>query len=95
VVLLAAAAIVAALLYAGTEARDAARKADANRRAVAAAKRSSEIWQRQLVCAFYTARAGVGPALDRKVPELARFARARRSAIDLRGCSGIAPRGIA
>jgi hypothetical protein len=153
VALLAAAAIVIALLYAGAEARDAARAADANRRAAAAAKRASdfanvfalhdrilaasrrtarvyraergrmqtpsararlaeavvpleglafvlrrglapipradEIWQRYLVCAFYTARAGVGPALDRDVPELARFARARRPAIDVHGCNGI------
>jgi hypothetical protein len=42
VVLLAAAAVVVALLFAGAEARDAARKADANRRAVAAAKRASD-----------------------------------------------------
>jgi hypothetical protein len=154
VVLLAAAAIVVALLFAGAEARDAARKADANRQTVAAAKRASDfanglalhdrilaasrrtsrvyraergaleaasarvrlteavmpledvasmlrrgvapiplaadIWQRYLVCAFYTARAGVGPALDREVSELARFARARRPAIDVHGCSGIA-----
>jgi hypothetical protein len=153
IVLLAAAAIVIALLYAGAEARDAARKADANRQAVTAAKRASDfanvlvlhdrilaasrrttrvyraergrmetasararladavvpleglafvlrrglapipragdIWQRYLVCAFYTARAGVGPALDRKVPELARFARARRPAIDVHSCSAI------
>ena len=40
--LLAAAAVVVALLFAGAEARDAARKADANRRAVAAAKRASD-----------------------------------------------------
>jgi hypothetical protein len=154
VVLLAAAAIAVALFYAGAEARDAARKADANRQAVADAKRASDfrnvlvlheriwaasrrtarvfgaergslnttsararlaeavgpleglafilrrglapvpraadIWQRYLVCAFYTARAGVGPALDREVPELARFAQARRPAIDLHGCNGIA-----
>ena len=153
-VLLATAAIAVALLYAGVQARDAANKSDANRRAVAAAKRASdfanvltlhetilaasrrttrvyraergridtasarahladavvplegvalilrrglapiplagEIWQRYLVCAFYTARAGVGPALDREVPELARFARARRPAIDVRRCNGIA-----
>jgi hypothetical protein len=152
VVVLAAAAVVIALLYAGSQARDAAGEAEANRRAVAAAKRASdfanvlalhetitaasrkttrvyraergrmqtarararlvdavvpldalasvlrrdlapiprasEIWQRYLVCAFYTARAGVGPALDREVPELARFARARRPTIDLDGCSG-------
>jgi hypothetical protein len=154
VVLLAAAAVVVALLFAGAEARDAARKADANRRAVAAAKRASDfanvlalherilaasrrttrvyraergalqtasararladavvpledvasilrrglapiplagdIWQRYLVCAFYTARAGIGPALDLKVPELARFAQARRPAINVHGCSAIA-----
>jgi hypothetical protein len=154
-VLLAAAAIVVALLYAGAEARDAARKADANRQAVVAANRASDfanvlglhqtilaasrrttrvfraergrittpsararlaeavvpleglafilrrglapipsaadIWQRYLVCAFYTARAGVGPSLDREVPELARFAQARRPAIDVQSCSGIAP----
>ena len=145
-VLLAAAAIVIALVYAGAQAQDAAREADANRQAVAAAKRASDfanvlalhetifaasrrttrvfraergrmntasararlteavvpleglafilrrglapipsaadIWQRYLVCSFYTARAGVGPALDREVPELARFAQARRPAID-------------
>ena len=154
VVLFAAAAIAVALFYAAAEARDAARKADANRQAVADAKRASDfrnvlvlheriwdasrrttrvfraergrmntasararlaeavgpleglafilrrglapipraadIWQRYLVCAFYTARAGVGPALDREVPELARFAQARRPAIDVHGCNGIA-----
>lgn len=37
-----------------------------------------------------TARAGVGPALDREVPELARFAQARRPAIGVHGCNGIA-----
>ena len=152
--LLAAAAIVIALVYAGAQAQDAAHEADANRQAVAAAKRASDfanvlalhetifaasrrttrvfraergtmntasararlteavvpleglafilrrglapipsaadIWQRYLVCSFYTARAGVGPALDREVPELARFAHARRPAIDVRSCSGVA-----
>ena len=154
VVLVATAAIVVALVYAGTEARDAARRSDANREAVASAQRASDfanvlalhdriwaasrrttrvfraergrmqtagararleeavvpleglafilrrglapipraadIWQRYLVCAFYTARAGVGPALDREVPELARFAQVRRPAIDMRRCNGIA-----
>lgn len=153
-VLLAAVAIVIALVYAGAQAQDAAREADANRQAVAAAKRASDfanvlalhetifaasrrttrvfraergrmntasarmrlteavvpleglafilrrglapipsaadIWQRYLVCSFYTARAGVGPALDREVPELARFAQARRPAIDVRSCSDVA-----
>ena len=41
------------------------------------------------VCAFSTARAGIGPALDREVPELAGFAQARRPAIDARACRGI------
>ena len=152
--MLVAAAIVVALVYAGVQSRDAARKADTNRNAIAAATRASDfanvlalherilaasrrttrvfraergtmttarartrladavvpleglafilrrdlapipraadIWQRYLVCAFYTARAGVGPALDRQVPELAGFARARRPAIDMHGCNGIA-----
>jgi hypothetical protein len=43
-----------------------------------------------LVCSFYTARAGVGPALDDEVPELARFAQARRPQVDVRGCNGVA-----
>ena len=59
------------------------------RRDLAPIPRAGEIWQRYLVCAFYTARAGIGPALDREVPELAGFARARRPAIDARGCRGI------
>ena len=42
VLLLAVAAIVIALIYAGTEGQDAARKADANRQAVAAANRASD-----------------------------------------------------
>jgi hypothetical protein len=41
-VLLAAAAIAIALLYAGTRAQDAAREADANRQAVSAANRASD-----------------------------------------------------
>jgi hypothetical protein len=53
-------------------------------------RRAADIWRRYLVCAFYTARAGVGPALDREVPELARFAHARRPAIAVQSCSGIA-----
>jgi hypothetical protein len=60
------------------------------RRGLAPIPRAGEIWQRYLVCAFYTARAGVGPALDRDVPELARFARARRPAIDVHACSAVA-----
>ena len=69
-------------------------KAFVLRRGLAPIPRASEIWQRYLVCAFYPARAGVGPALDREVPELAGFARARRPAIDVRGCNAIAlPRG--
>jgi hypothetical protein len=59
------------------------------RRGMAPIPRAGDIWQRYFVCAFYTARAGVGPALDRDVPELARFARARRPAIDAHGCNGI------
>ena len=152
VVALATAAIVIALLYAGSRAQDAAHKSDADRQAVAAANRASdfanvlalhetilaasrrttwvfraergrmqtararsrlteavvpleglafilrrglapipsaaEIWQRYLVCSFYTARAGVGPALDDAVPELARFAQARRPAVNVRACNG-------
>src|SRR5262245_18591328 len=42
VAVLAAAAIVVALAYAGVEARDAARKSEANRQAMAAAKRASD-----------------------------------------------------
>jgi len=59
------------------------------RRDLAPIPRAAEIWQRYLVCAFYTARAGIGPALDREVPELAGFAQARRPAIDARACRGI------
>jgi hypothetical protein len=51
--------------------------------------RAAQIWQRYLVCAFYTARAGVGPALDADLPELARFAASRRPAIGARRCSEI------
>lgn len=32
------------------------------------------LWKRYLLCAFYTARAGVGTVLDGYVPELARYA---------------------
>jgi hypothetical protein len=39
---------------------------------------ATEIWKRYLVCAFYTARAGVGTTLDGYVPELARFAKAQQ-----------------
>jgi len=60
------------------------------RRGLAPIPLAGDIWQRHLVCAFYTARAGIGPALDLKVPELARFARARRPAINVHGCSAIA-----
>jgi hypothetical protein len=56
------------------------------RRGQAPIPRAAGIWQRYLVCAFYTARAGVGPSLDREVPELARFARARRPAVDVHSC---------
>lgn len=41
--------------------------------------RATALWRRYLVCAFYTARAGAGPAMDSYVPELARFAKAQRS----------------
>ena len=60
------------------------------RRGLAPIPSAADIWQRYLVCSFYTARAGVGPALDDDVPELARFAQARRPEINVRGCSGIA-----
>jgi hypothetical protein len=60
------------------------------RRGLAPIPLAGDIWQRYLVCAFYTARAGIGPALDLEVPELARFARARRPAINVHGCSAIA-----
>jgi hypothetical protein len=39
---------------------------------------ATALWRRYLVCAFYTARQGIGPTLDSFVPELARFANAER-----------------
>jgi hypothetical protein len=152
-VVLAMAAVAAALVYSGLQARDSARDAQASRRALAATQRSSEfaavlslhreifdasqrtsfayramrgrarsadgesrlieavmplegiayllshrmtpipraadVWKRYLICAFYTARAGVGPTIDLYVPELASFARARRPSIGRNRCNAI------
>jgi hypothetical protein len=43
--------------------------------------KATEIWKRYLMCAFYTARSGVGPTLASYVPELARFAKANLPSI--------------
>jgi hypothetical protein len=48
--------------------------------------RAAEIWKRYLICAFYTARAGIGPAADLALPELASFAHAWRPTIDRHRC---------
>jgi hypothetical protein len=55
-------------------------------RHMTAIPRAAEIWKRYLVCAFYTARAGVGPAVDLALPELATFAHAWRPTIDRHRC---------
>jgi hypothetical protein len=45
------------------------------------------LWRRYLICAFYTARAGVGHGLDDYVPELDRFARSEKASLrESRGC---------
>jgi hypothetical protein len=51
--------------------------------------RAADIWKRYLICAYYTARAGVGPDIDLYVPELARFAKARRASIGRERCTAI------
>jgi len=86
VVLLAAAAVVVALLFAGAEARDAARKADANRRAVAAAKRASDFAN---VLALHEGNLAASRRTTRVYR--AEAARCRRRAHGhVHGCSGIA-----
>ena len=55
---------------------------------------ATDIWKRYLVCAFYTARAGVGGTLDGYVPELTRFATTQQRTLgpDRRCVSVLLPR---
>jgi hypothetical protein len=51
------------------------------RRGIIKIPEARALWRRYLVCAFYTARQGIGPTLDSYVPELAQFARSERTAL--------------
>jgi hypothetical protein len=50
---------------------------------------AADVWKRYLICAYYTARAGVGPDIELYVPELARFAERRRTSIGRTRCNAI------